>query len=66
MKLVRKPAPPAANPCSAMLRSSAGGRGLDQRTSVWSWLYATKRPAVSAIDPNMGTGRPLIIELKEE
>jgi hypothetical protein len=58
MKLVRNPAPPAANPCSGMLKSSAAGRGLAQRTRVWSWLYATKRPAVSAIDPNMGTGRP--------
>lgn len=58
MKLVRNPAPPAANPCSAIVKSSVAPLGDADRMSLCSCVYATKTDAVSAIEPTSGTGRP--------
>ena len=67
-KLVRNPAPPAANAsCGIVSCSEFDGRVGEEeendRIPFWKAVYVTKRAAVSAMEPTIGAGSPWTVDL---
>lgn len=57
---MKKPAPAAARANSGIESLSLRGLEDDARITSWRDEYATKRAAVSAIDPTIGAGKPCL------
>jgi len=57
-KLVKNPAPPAANPSCGIVRRSVVEDEVNVRMTFWNAEYVRKRDAVSAIEPTIGAGNP--------